>query len=83
MFSQPIILLAIFCALKLRNKRLWVRLGKVNTDLDEVTSNFERNSGIALTAADDSRNMVMRSNELLIHRARGGLRSGQEIANDV
>lgn len=49
------ILLAIFCLLKLRNRRLWVRLGKSNTALNDVTSNFERNSGIALTAVDNSR----------------------------
>lgn len=85
--SQPTLLLAIFCALKLRNRRLWVRLDKTNTALNDVTSNFERNSGIPLTAADDSWGMVMQavgpSSDLISHGARGGLGHGPEDANSV
>ena len=83
--SQPILLLFIFCALKLRNRRLWVRLDKTNTTLNNVTSNFERNSGIPLTAADGSRGMVMQtvglSNELISYPARGGFEHGPEAAD--
>jgi hypothetical protein len=79
-----VILLAIFCLLKLRNRRLWVRLGKSNTALHDVTSNFERNSGIALTAVENSRGTAMQidgqSTELVIrHR----LEQVPDAANSV
>jgi hypothetical protein len=82
-----VILLVIFCVLKLRNRRAWVRLGESNTALHDVTSNFERNSGIALTAADDSRGIVMQtagqSSELFARRTPEGFVQGARTANDV
>lgn len=59
-----------------------MRLGKSNTALNDVTSNFERNSGIALTAADDSRGILMQtagqSTELLTLRSAQGQGEGPE-----
>jgi hypothetical protein len=79
-----VILLAIFCLLKLRNRRLWVRLGKSNTALNDVTSNFERNSGIALTAVDNSTGTAMQidgqSTELVTRQRLGQV---PDAANSV
>jgi hypothetical protein len=60
-----------------------VRLGTSNTALNDVTSNFERNSGIALTAADDSRGILMQtagqSSELLTLRSGQGQGEGRRL----